>query len=152
RADGSVACWGRAAGGRLGSTPCCTNQTTPLAVEGLSNIISVSAGAGFACAVASNGEVQCWGQSVLGNGTTGTVAYTPVYAFGLSDAVRLSAGSSHACALRNTGEVACWGSNGSGQLGNGTPSSLVTIPVAVSGLDDAVDIGADGYHTCAVRA
>src|SRR2546423_1631315 len=64
---------------------------------------------------------------------------------------RLSADASHACHVVNDGTVRCWGDNGFGQLGDGTTIDRL-IPVAVSGLTNAVAIAAGSCHTCALRA
>ncbi|NOY92653.1 MAG: hypothetical protein GXP55_15805 [Deltaproteobacteria bacterium] len=71
------------------------------------------------------------------------------------EAVQVVTGSSHSCALRTSGQVVCWGDNSKGQLGNGqTPTDLPfsAVPVAVSGLTDAVEISAGDKHTCARRS
>jgi alpha-tubulin suppressor-like RCC1 family protein len=77
---------------------------------------------------------------------------TPAPVSGLDDAVRVSAGNNFTCALRESGAVACWGVNTTGQLGIGTidPNHSL-VPVAVTGLDDAVAVSAVGEHACAVR-
>jgi alpha-tubulin suppressor-like RCC1 family protein len=45
-----------------------------------------------------------------------------------------------------------WGSNSFGQLGNGTTSSTPTGPVAVSGLDDVVDVHGGREHVAALTS
>lgn len=80
--NGTVKCWGDNAFGELGNgtntgpercllmQPC---STTPVSVSGISTAIAVSTGSGYACALLSDGTVQCWGinrSGQLGNGTT----------------------------------------------------------------------------------
>lgn len=77
---------------------------------------------------------------------------------------QLALGASHSCALMSTGVVACWGENSLGQLGDGNGGGpqcspvrtcgarYSSYPVRVSGLTDAVAIGAGTFHTCAIRA
>jgi alpha-tubulin suppressor-like RCC1 family protein len=65
--------------------------------------------------------------------------------------LRVVRGTDHVCALRDTGRVACWGSNSEGQLGDGSTTQRL-VPVAVQGLNDAVDLAAGEEFTCAVRA
>ena len=59
-------------------------------------------------------------------------------------------GGTHSCAQLESGQVKCWGWNYYGQLGDGTTSTLSTIPVNVIGLDgvDVAQIGAGYHHTC----
>lgn len=71
-------------------------------------------------------------------------------------ATTVSAGSEHSCAVRLNGEVACWGRNDSGQLGLGFTSddleNGVSVPGAVLGITDAVDVVAGYNHSSALRA
>ena len=61
----------------------------------------------------------------------------------------IEAGSPHTCALRSSGAARCWGQNDYGQLGNDATASS-SIPVDVSGLNNAVAISAGDSHSCAV--
>ncbi|WAS95177.1 RCC1 domain-containing protein [Nannocystis punicea] len=63
----------------------------------------------------------------------------------------LAAGSFHTCARLRGGQVRCWGMGASGQLGDGS-AARSERPVVVAGIDDAVQIAAEGERTCAVRA
>jgi alpha-tubulin suppressor-like RCC1 family protein len=62
--------------------------------------------------------------------------------------VAIAAGSNHACALMASGRVNCWGDNSSGQLGEGSGSSLT--PRVVAGICGATAIAAGGQHSCAL--
>jgi alpha-tubulin suppressor-like RCC1 family protein len=68
----------------------------------------------------------------------------------------VSAGAGHSCALRTNGEVWCWGDNYNGELGrgffsSGPPNSGEPWPARVVGIEDAVEVAAGGYHSCAKR-
>jgi hypothetical protein len=54
----------------------------------------------------------------------------------------------YGCALLSNGTAKCWGLNSNGQLGDNTVTTR-NLPVPVSGLANAVDIGAYSVHTCA---
>jgi alpha-tubulin suppressor-like RCC1 family protein len=57
----------------------------------------------------------------------------------------------HHCALLADGHVLCWSKhNRAGQVGDGTMTPRPE-PVPVQGLDDAVELAAFGYRTCARR-
>jgi alpha-tubulin suppressor-like RCC1 family protein len=75
---------------------------------------------------------------------------------GIDDAVQLSAGWNHACVVRTDDTIWCWGGNGDGatgygQLGDGTFENRPS-PVQVAGIDDALEVDAGGWTTCAVRS
>jgi alpha-tubulin suppressor-like RCC1 family protein len=121
------------------------NSSTPVAVSGLSGgFVAIAAGTGHACALASAGAMQCWGDNEfgqLGNGTNNN-SRTPVAVAQLSGAVvAIAAGSFHMCALSNGGVVQCWGENTYGELGNGKSLNSST-PVAVSGFTYTASRGA----------
>ena len=145
--SGAVACWGApdlGSGSENGSA-------SPLRVAGIDDAVQLSVGGTGACALVGGGQVVCWdqnGKGQAGNGST-QPAPTPVEVMGLTDVTEVSAGSSHACARLATGAVACWGANSAGQLGNGATTWRESVPVAVVGLKDAVEISAGGQHTCA---
>jgi hypothetical protein len=65
----------------------------------------VNAGSQHACAVRTNGLVECWGDNSYGQTLS-----TPM------SARDVSCGLFHSCATLITGNVECWGSNSQGQL------------------------------------
>jgi len=62
---------------------------------------------------------------------------------------RLAAGRDFTCAIATGGRVRCWGANERGQLGDGTTVAR-NRPADVVGLANAVSIGAEGDHACAI--
>ena len=93
---GTVECWGFNAGGELGTPTIAPGieSDMPVPVAGITDATAIGVGEESACAVLSDGKVQCWGQNAegeLGDGTfTGpeTCAFacrrTPVTVSGLS--------------------------------------------------------------------
>jgi len=157
-ASGKAYCWGLGTNGQLGNGGQ-SSSTTPKAVSSLSGITSLSAGGAHACAVAS-GKAYCWGQ-----GTSGQLGDGGTNQKESPDAVRtdgvlsgrtvasVTAGGSHSCAVAD-GQAFCWGLGASGQLGNGSTTS-VNLPAAVdvSGMlmgRSVAQLAAGTSHTCAI--
>lgn len=68
--DGTVRCWGGNSVGQLGDGTVSERSTT-VAVQGLSDVVSLSSSGLHTCALLANGTGRCWGlgQGALGNGT-----------------------------------------------------------------------------------
>jgi alpha-tubulin suppressor-like RCC1 family protein len=94
----------------------------------------------FACALAGDGTVWCWGAEV-GAQWPPPYSSSPLPVEGLSDIVDLDAGPQHVCAVRGDGKVLCFGSEESGELGNGGPEEETGVePTEVIGLEGAVSL------------
>lgn len=66
--NGSVTCWGGNASGELGGSPVGGpfGPLTPVAVEGVSGVTQIAAGANFTCARVKDQSVKCWGNNQFG--------------------------------------------------------------------------------------
>ncbi len=118
----------------------------------LAGVTQVSAGHEFACAVAANGALKCWGEGFsagLGIGSREPRS-SPIEAIGLSaGATGVAAGSFHTCAVTSGGGVRCWGANAFGQLGDGTTTDRL-VPVDVAGLADVAAVAVGDTFSCAL--
>ncbi|MGI6524745.1 MAG: hypothetical protein ACOX2O_05550 [Bdellovibrionota bacterium] len=136
---GEVYCWGLN-NGQLGINST-DNQSIPVRVlkgeQGssglyLENINQIFAGEEHVCAVATGGELYCWGISAsgqLGNNSDHEITtMTPVRVLKgaqggeglyLEDISQVAAGEKHTCAVTTGGELYCWGYGGKGELGYG---------------------------------
>src|SRR5579883_3063607 len=120
----------------------------------------VCVGQNYGCALTGANDVQCWGSNdygQLGQRTTGLPASPrPVKVPNLPSGVKqLACSSRNVCIRLATGAVMCWGDNSFGQAGNGNVSPASdpgTTPSAVDGLSDAVDLEAQAWAICALRA
>jgi len=52
------------------------------------------------------------------------------------------------CAITAASKLMCWGNNTYGQLGDGTHTDSLVIPVAAVGIDTITDVSANGLTTC----
>ena len=166
---GKVYCWGNGSGGRLGNH---RDDNSMIAQQVLgednlafSDVDQISSGDAHTCALATNGEVFCWGiggGGRLGQGSSLNSLYaTPVITGSggarLAAIVEVSAGGNHTCALREGGETMCWGYGGSGRLGYGDyTSSLFPRPLLPVGRQAPMEkgfvqkISAGQAHTCVI--
>ena len=150
--DGTVWAWGLNDQGQLGDGTI-LNRKTPIQVNGLSDIIAISAGVKHSLALKSGGTVWGWGYNVSGQLGDGTYEQrkTPVQVINLSDVVAISAGFYHSLALKSDGTVWAWGHNGYGQLGNGNSTSMST-PTQVSTISGITAISCGGYYSLALKS
>ncbi|MBF0349387.1 MAG: hypothetical protein HQM11_00055 [SAR324 cluster bacterium] len=152
---GKGMCWGNLSYGSIITaddfTPG-TGNPTPKEINGLSNVVQIAPGGVHACALISNGTVQCWGYGglgQLGQGSTSS-SETPVRVLEISDVKQITSGGVHSCALLKSGLVKCWGGGTYGQLGHGQTPEKQANPVDVSGITNATQITAGFYFTCAL--
>jgi alpha-tubulin suppressor-like RCC1 family protein len=156
-ASGGVQCWGLNHAGQLGDGTISDYRSTPAPVAGLpSAAAAIRPGGSHTCALVANG-VWCWGSNYYGQlgigETPGGYRTTPISVSGLaSGIVAIAAGWDHSCAVTSDGGARCWGRNSYRKLGDGSAVQESNVPVAVSGLNDAVAIEAGWRHTCALTA
>ncbi len=152
--NGTVWSWGYNVGGGCGQqineTDALSNLiSSPVMVEGISNVTAVSAGSGFSIALKDDGTVWSWGwdyDGVLGRGLTMTQTgpqriAKPAMIQGLSHIIAIDTTYRTAYALKDDGTVWVWGSNIAGQIGDGVTKTMgtsdvshVSSPVQVKGL------------------
>ena len=124
-----------------------TNRRTPVMVDGLTNVKSISAGSSHSCAALDNGSAMCWGNNSNGQLGDGSRILAPLNTWmvsGLTNVKSISAGTSHSCVALDNGSAMCWGNNGNGRLGDGTTLSTCVV----NGLTNVKSISAGQKHTC----
>lgn len=123
-ASAKVYCWGHADNGRLGNGDSIGWKTSPVAVKNDrtsalygKEVVDVSAGDSFTCALASDGTIACWGKGADGrlgtNSTSDKTTPTAVYAQGAMNGQKgrklAKASGSTMCVIVTTGAPYCWG-------------------------------------------
>lgn len=149
--DTDVHCWGSNTQSQLGVEGI-DGSDTPVLVRGFPGTpAGLSVGSVHACAIAGE-AVHCWGAGGvrLGDGTSADRA-APGPVVNLEGApLEVAAGSHHSCAVTTQGAF-CWGNNGQGQLGDGSTTNHVPVPVPVEELPgEPISIQPSGDHTCGV--
>lgn len=155
--DGAVKCWGENGSRQLGNDSGAPLHASPVTALLPRPALQVSiTGSQGVCALDDLGDVYCWGwdqAAWISGGPNGALLALPTRLPGLAKpATRIAMGGSFGCAVLTDGTVHCWGQNYSGELGRETVSGAANAPAAVPGLQDVVDIGASGFHACALRA
>lgn len=153
RADNTVSCWGNDWSGAVGDGNTSGVRTSPTPVIGLSDAVSIDAGAIHTCVVTLSGLVKCWGSdsdAQLGDGL-GTIPGRVVTVSGLTNAFAVSTGEFHTCAL-HAGGISCWGRNTYGQVGVSGAGDQHTPQAVGQLLGGESAIAAGGNHTCALTS
>ncbi|GMV39870.1 MAG: hypothetical protein AMXMBFR64_15860 [Myxococcales bacterium] len=94
-AGGTVKCWGSNDRGQLGNGQVGSMSNAPVAVQGITDAVSIATGANTSCAALKDGTVKCWGynqRGQLGDGTLMDRA-TPVTVAGLNEATLSAPGN-----------------------------------------------------------
>nr|WP_225412355.1 hypothetical protein [Stigmatella hybrida] len=149
REDGTVWTWGNV--NRL--SPGQPYVAAAARIEGLSGVVSASAGPEHSLAVREDGTVWAWGDNFSGQLGNGTLVSnpSPMPVQGLTGIVAVAAGSTHSLALRADGTVWGWGSNWAGQSSGEPSEDNAMTPTQVQGLSGVVSIRTGMDLSVAVR-
>lgn len=177
--NGNVWAWGNNSNRQLGKKINTTFSTTPVQVmlsDGttlLSGMTAIAAGGSHSLAIAGDGTIWAWGNSVfgqLGDGVmptfdaqgnqTAPLTYGAVKVLNVTGATAISAGLDHSMAIDGIKGVWAWGYNVYGQLGqlgsgqtqlhSFSPLPAFPTPLQVTTLGSAADfILAVGNHSIA---
>ena len=150
-ADGTGVCLGWNHWGQLGDGTI-EDRSVPIPIPNLDNLVDISLGDQFSCALQSNGKVWCWGTPNCGFGDLvlepGTTSFEPVEVR-INSAVVLATGPHHACVVDGVGDTYCWGCEHRGQLGLGEHSGSAHIPELVDLPEPVTQVWAGQWSTCA---
>jgi alpha-tubulin suppressor-like RCC1 family protein len=136
RASGQVVCWGANSKGQLGNGTT-SSASTPVPVSNLTDATQLAAGLEHTCALRSTGAVVCWGSNKADAqaGQLGNGANPPPASCG-----KTTCNPSQSCDRSQPSAPVCKG------------PVLSEVPVAVTGLVDAVQVTAGFAHSCALRS
>ncbi|MGO9709768.1 MAG: RCC1 domain-containing protein [Polyangiaceae bacterium] len=122
RAGGAVVCWGETAKASLLGENRAPSPETPRTIRfpadaGVVHAVAVAVGNDFACAIAADNGVWCWGKNSAGALATGSVddeEHRSPRRVTKGDgsplrALTISANEDRVCVVTDAGEVLCWG-------------------------------------------
>ncbi|UXR63262.1 hypothetical protein EZJ49_09240 [Bdellovibrio bacteriovorus] len=131
---GKGKCWGSNLAGLLGTGWSGDYSYYPIVVAGLESGVSHLSVSTQAMCMILNGSGRCMGSpqdGALGNGFFGGASPFPSQVIGIySNAIDISEGKRFGCAVHGA-ELKCWGKNYGGNLGDGSATGNVAIPVVV---------------------
>ena len=147
--SGQAYCWGYGASGRIGNPAAALHNTTPVAVAGGHQFVTLTTGYYHNCALTAAGEAWCWGNNVYGQaGSANPGPLTSPTAVNTSIRfASISAARWHTCALGVDSLAYCWGHNSTGQLGDSTTAGRST-PARVHGGLKFSAVSAGWTHVC----
>ena len=156
--NGTVRVWGTDRKGEMGQGTTGVWSYSPIAVPGLSNVVSVSADFQEPEALKSDGTIWMWGWNNLGQLGIGTATDTniPMQVLNLTNMIFAGAtGDRNNCAIRADHTVWTWGRNYNGQLGIGTADQdqhAVPVQVPSFGHGDVVLVQTPDWHSLALES
>ncbi|HEY1661790.1 MAG TPA: hypothetical protein VGI03_05170 [Verrucomicrobiae bacterium] len=122
----------------------------PSSISGISNVVSIAAGADFGLAVKADGTVWGWGHS--GNGCLGNNSPNPTTPHRITtNAVAVAGGESFTLVLMADGTVWGCGDNSWGELGDGTTTTRTNFE-PVTDLTNVIAIAAAANNGFALLA
>lgn len=124
-------------------------------INGLTQIIEVSAGNDYSVALKDDGTVWTFGRNSIGQLGTGNLTNysTPQKVQGLNGIVGIMAGPASVYAWDSNGLLWSWGTNVNGELGAGLPMGIGAYspyPVQVQ-IDSVSKVVVEGAHAMALR-
>jgi alpha-tubulin suppressor-like RCC1 family protein len=162
KADGTVLAWGGNLNGALGRGTQGGWSLVPEPVQGLTDVVAISAAAWSNLALKSDGTVWAWGWNFMGalgadlpDWSSAGYSAVPVQVVGLTDVRQICMGHSSGYAIKNDGTCWSWGTNQNRQLGDGSGPSLShrSVPGLMPDLINPVTIDAgDGGFRLALMA
>ena len=106
-----------------------TVQPTQISAE--TDWHGLSAGAGQACALRSDGSAWCWGNGWLGSTNAPSTSNTPQKVSVVASWTSLSVGLNQVCGVDQNSLLWCWGNNTDGQVGiasSESPEEPTAVP------------------------
>lgn len=151
KGDGTIWAWGSNNAGQVGNGASGSNVTSPVQINGLSNVTDIAAGDYHSMALQSDGTVWVWGNNAWGQlGTGGGDSLTPTQVPGLSNITAIGIGRYHSFAVENDGTLWAWGYNADGELGDNT-TQFKTTPVEITGITNVVQVKGGRYHSLVLK-
>lgn len=151
--DGTVWGWGANSQNQLGDNTW-VDQSKPVKIDGLDEIVSISSGLWINAALKKDGTVWLWGaRNVQVNNEQGErIPEKPKQEKYISNVAAIKSGGFHIVALKKDGTVWCWGFNEKGQIGSESKTDqYVSDPTFVEGLENIVSIAAGSFHSLALK-
>ena len=154
KTDGTLWTWGQNQYGRLGDGTT-TNRSSPgTTAGGGTNWKQVAGGYLYTAAIKTDGTLWTWGYNSggeLGDGTTTSRSSPGTTAGGGTNWKQVASGNGYTASIKTDGTLWTWGSNSSGQLGDGTTTSISSPGTTAGGGTNWKQVAIGGGHTAAIK-
>ena len=123
-------------------SPMFMESNVPILIDGLNDVIDISAGSDYVLALLSDSTVKSFGRNgvgQLGVGSVNPFEFIPMIIPGINTAIAIGAGFDHGAIVLGDGTIRTFGFNGFGSLGDGTNVDS-NVPVTVLNIDNAVNV------------
>lgn len=153
---GRIWCWGAsdASWGRRGAGEPSTDLMKPSMVTRISQFQAASLSYYHMCGIAADRTAWCWGNGSggkRGDGLNGAEPeFTPQPVYNLVGVTSIAAGFRSTCATTVDGSAWCWGSSFRGQRGDGTRTTIHSVPAKVLRISEVKQVAAGIDHACAI--
>lgn len=143
KSNGTVWAWGSNSNGQLGvGSSDVSPHSTPVQVNGLTNVVAIARGTSRGIALKSDMSVWMWGSNDFGAFGNGTIldSNVPVQST-ITGVVSIAGGGPHTLAVKGDKTLWTFGRNDDGQLGIGSSTSqnspqLVTNLCSITGINE----------------
>lgn len=139
----------------IGATLLALSPFPSHAIDRLSPMAGLGAGATSACAVSAEGLVRCWGRNDDAFLDASGTVILPAAVLGgrlTAGVTRLAVGARHRCAIVAGGALKCWGANATGAVGDGTTTDRPAATDVTGLASGVVAVAAGDGFSCAVTA
>jgi alpha-tubulin suppressor-like RCC1 family protein len=146
--EGKVSCWGNNQYGQLGNGITIAQKVAVGIKEMNVKFTVISTSASFACGLAEDNVVYCWGNNdrgQLGNGTTANSAIpTKVNGVAIEKITRIESQGKHTCLWSADDKTWCWGNDFLDKTKNPNPVPTMILDSQTQFLS----VAERGNHTC----
>ena len=141
-----IKCWGQNSVFQVSGATSASTVTQPMLIDNVNQYLKLSVADNYSCAITTNYELKCWGQSQSYFSELNFLSPTTVDSS--NQYKHISVNEDSMCGLLVDGTLRCRGSNANGQLGDGTQIDQTAGFVTIDSANKYTDVIVGSQHTC----